>query len=162
MPIYNQVLPLDLDFGLPLSTYSYEVRAASADANLLTPRNAATLSVLPCCSVDRVRPEQQSDFSKQVTNPANQTTMAAKVEEPHYLPTNTAWPICSICCEAFSFERIPLLLLCCENSVCIICFENRQASELAELDATEIWLNAHVLTVRFRKTQATKDLESVM
>eukprot|EP00984_Skeletonema_dohrnii_P005092 scaffold1793_cov80-Skeletonema_dohrnii-CCMP3373.AAC.2 len=66
--------------------------------------------------------------------------MAAKVEEPHYLPTNTAWPICSICCEAFSIERIPLLLLCCESSVCILCFENRQASELAELDATtDIW-----------------------
>eukprot|EP00985_Skeletonema_marinoi_P030362 scaffold31716_cov161-Skeletonema_marinoi.AAC.1 len=35
----------DLDFALPL----HPSRAAVFDANPLTPRNAATLSFLPCC-----------------------------------------------------------------------------------------------------------------
>jgi hypothetical protein len=65
-------------------------------------------------------------------------TMAAQEDEPRYLRSNIVWPTCRICYEPYSSERIPVLLLCCEITLCLNCFEQDQASKLAQLDENDI------------------------
>ncbi|KAL7454521.1 hypothetical protein ACHAWC_006149 [Mediolabrus comicus] len=78
-------------------------------------------------------------------------TMMRQQEEEEGRRTNIAWPNCTICRSDYDNDHIPIVLICCGQSVCLDCFQKHQANQVIELDVNEIWYSCPISNCRLSK-----------
>ena len=78
-------------------------------------------------------------------------TMMRQQEEEEGRRTNIAWPNCTICRSDYDNDHIPIVLICCGQSVCLDCFQKHHANQVIELDVNEIWYSCPISNCRLSK-----------
>lgn len=58
---------------------------------------------------------------------------------------------CTICYNDYDNDHIPIMLICCGNTLCLECFEKHQANQVGELGVNEIWYSCPISKCRLSK-----------
>ena len=58
---------------------------------------------------------------------------------------------CTICYNDYDNDHIPIMLICCGNTLCLECFEKHQANQVGELGVNDIWYSCPISKCRLSK-----------
>jgi hypothetical protein len=76
------------------------------------------------------------------------TMMRRQEEEEEGRRTKLA---CTICYNDYDNDHIPIMLICCGNTLCLECFEKHQANQVGELGVHDIWYSCPISKCRLSK-----------